>query len=164
MAKRALKSTKKKRDPAWLSAAREKLRAKAPRVDRDPAYEEAVADALMEMAAPEIHALPDDATDEDLEGALRWSVLAYNQPIMESFPGEGREHPGEKMREALELAFEQIPGLRERFHRMVATRMDRFAHLTWMIKDAKPSWGDDGEVRIDLSLMRLELKKPAATE
>jgi hypothetical protein len=123
--------------------------------DRDGPNEEAVREAILELAAPELEALASGADDRDLATLISLAVFAYNQPILESLP----DHDGAPARAtlaALEGTFSKFPRARARFGRMVALRKERFGHLTWMIKDFKARWGEEGDVILGLTLLRTE--------
>ena len=128
----------------------------------------AVADALVEMAAPELDALGDALTESDADRLIGAASQAYNLPLFDQM-AHGTETAGTIMRAALELGFERIPGLRDRFDRMVALRRTRFAHLRQPILECKVSFESPPSFTVVLTLVgkretELLLRNKSATE
>jgi hypothetical protein len=159
MAKRT-KKPPKKREPPWLAAARDKLR-RPPKPATAPAPEgaspdefEAVADALIEMAGPDLDALGDAITEADAHRLIGEASMAYNAPLFDEIPAAADgESPSAKVERLLGLAFEAIPGLRERHARMLDVRRSRFGHLRRPIMSCKVTFVDRDDIAIALELL-----------
>jgi hypothetical protein len=159
MAKRT-KKPPKKREPPWLAAARDKLR-RQPKPAAEPAPEgpstddfDLVADALIEMAGPDLDALGDAISEADASRLIGEASMAYNAPLFAAFPtAADGESPSAKVEKLLGLAFDAIPGLRERHARMLDVRRSRFGHLRRPIMSCKVTFVDRDDIAIALELL-----------
>jgi hypothetical protein len=154
MAKRAKKPAKKREQP-WPAAARAKLRAPTSlEVANVDTPEAAVVKALLDLAHPDIDALPGDATDDDLHQVVSLALVAYNLPFLDALPHEpgASQSPGEQTRAGLEDRYPAEPALRARFERMSARRRSHHARLLRPILALKSSWDSNRHVRVELSV------------
>ncbi len=117
-----------------------------------PSQVEIVADALFEMAAPDLAALGPRARKVDLDLILDAAVFAYNQPIHEASGMATGPGTGAMLRSALESMFQNAPGFRARYERMLKVRTERFGHLETIIMIYRAGFADRGGVYFELVL------------